>query len=114
MLIRYNEVLKSRPASLLKEQKRLLQDDDQALRKALKNRMSNDRQKLDHFQKIVNILHPLNTMKRGFSVTRSKDGQVIKKAAQVRVQEEIFTEMADGNIESNVQKVNKGGTSWQK
>jgi exodeoxyribonuclease VII large subunit len=46
---------------------------------------------------------PKRLLQRGFSITRNKDGEIVKKSEQVRKGEEIVVELYNGNISAQVQ-----------
>jgi len=51
-------------------------------------------------------LSPLAVLGRGYSVTqRISDGQVVRNAAAVRVDEQLRTRLAQGQIVSRVERV---------
>ena len=56
---------------------------------------------------MIEIAHPANTMRRGFSVTRTSTGKVVKSVRDVASREEIATELADGALSSRVEAVRK-------
>jgi exodeoxyribonuclease VII large subunit len=49
------------------------------------------------------MLSPLAVLNRGYSVTYKTDGSVIKKTTDVQPDEEIITQVANGEIRSSVQ-----------
>lgn len=110
-LIHISEFFKSQPATLLKDQNRLTKDRNDLLIRVLKLRFDNDKKKLANYTKMVDILHPANTMKRGFSITRSKEGELIRTVKAVKTHEEIVTEVCDGRLISEVKVLNRGGRS---
>ena len=73
----------------------------------LKARLQKDNLKLSSIEKVIAFAHPLNTIKRGFSITRTKDGKILRKSSQVSVNMELITEILDGVIEAQVRAVTK-------
>ena len=71
---------------------------------------------------MIDMVHPGNTLKRGFSITRAKDGSVLKSICSVHTEDELTTEVADGVIISSVNNIGKakekigdrGGELWLK
>lgn len=53
----------------------------------------------------LEALNPKKVLNRGYSISASKDGKVIKSVADVNPGEEIITSVADGTIISTVEKV---------
>ncbi|MFA5104390.1 MAG: exodeoxyribonuclease VII large subunit [Candidatus Margulisiibacteriota bacterium] len=60
--------------------------------------------KIDGFGEKVRIYDPVNTLKLGFSITRGKNGRVIKNIDQVSAGDDMVTCLAGGRIFSNVNK----------
>jgi len=50
----------------------------------------------------LEAMHYRNVLRRGFSVTRSPEGAILRSVAQVRPQQPIETELADGKFTSRV------------
>ena len=50
----------------------------------------------------LRLLDPVNTMARGWSITRDARGKTIRNAAQVAAGEHITTQLSDGTITSTV------------
>ncbi|VAW12577.1 hypothetical protein MNBD_BACTEROID05-1346, partial [hydrothermal vent metagenome] len=47
--------------------------------------------------------HPVNTMKRGFSITRDARGNVIRSVKAIAPESVLKTELVDGIIKSKVE-----------
>jgi exodeoxyribonuclease VII large subunit len=101
-IIHMAEVIKNRPMTLLKNSEKTLILQSDHLKKTVKRRLSDDKVKLGNFKKIIDIAHPLNTMRRGFSITRTANGRVLKSISDVSSEEQITTECMDGLVYSNV------------
>ncbi len=63
--------------------------------------------RLDGFEAQLRLLDPVNTMKRGWSITRGADGKVVSDVASVKPGTKITTEVVGGTIESTVDSANK-------
>ncbi len=59
-------------------------------------------QRFRHTEGILRVLGPHATLRRGYSITTSDTGAVIKSASEVRPGELIHTRVADGSIASRV------------
>jgi exodeoxyribonuclease VII large subunit len=57
---------------------------------------------LGHVTSTVAMLDPAKTLKRGFSLVRNMQGQIISKTSQVRAGQDLVTEVSDGMIRSRV------------
>lgn len=68
------------------------------------------RQKEQHFLQQVSILEaisPLTVLTRGYSITRQKDGDIIRDTKDLVVGDEISTKLPDGYILSTIKSVNR-------
>lgn len=101
-LIRLAEALKQRPILLLKDNRKELQHREESFERALKQFFQNAQLKLRGYEKIVDFVHPINTMKRGFSITRTSDGKILRQAEKVKAGQVIRTELAEGVVDSKV------------
>ncbi len=64
-----------------------------------------ENKKVTNFSKMISAFSPEKTLKRGFSITRTKDGQTIKSIKNVKVGFETLTEVKDGTFASSVKKI---------
>jgi exodeoxyribonuclease VII large subunit len=67
--------------------------------------LKNIKAKLKHFEEKAGILDPMNTVKRGFSITRLADGRTLRSVKDVKEKERITTIVADGKVQSQVQEI---------
>ena len=63
--------------------------------------------KLEGYEARLRLLDPINTMKRGWSITRGADGKVITDLKSVKPGEKITTEVVGGSIDSTIDSVSK-------
>jgi len=61
---------------------------------------------MDNYKSNVNFIDPINTIQRGFSITRV-DGSAIKSINKVRKGKDIITTVSDGEIKSTVNLTKK-------
>ena len=66
------------------------------------NRFSTVEQRLSQLVRLLHSFSPEKTLKRGYSITRTKDGQVIKHAAALKAGAVLLTQLADGQVASRV------------
>jgi exodeoxyribonuclease VII large subunit len=104
-IIRMQEVIKHRPGALLKDHQKSLKERRSALKKTIDACLENNHLKLANYKKMIDIVHPANTIKRGFSITRTGDGKILKSIHSVHAKEKVSTEVADGVITSEVQRL---------
>ncbi|MBU0469658.1 MAG: exodeoxyribonuclease VII large subunit [Candidatus Omnitrophica bacterium] len=104
-IVRFSELLKYRPVSFLKDNlNRLDQKNIDMLEKA-KLRINKEKDRLKSYCKIIEIVSPKNTLKRGFSITRCSNGKIIKSVLGLSNNDKLITEVSDGIIESKVDKI---------
>lgn len=104
-IIRMQEVIKHRSGALLNDHQKSLKERRSVLKKAIHIYLVNNRSKLISYQKLIDFAHPVNTIKRGFSITRTKNGTILKSIRSVHSKEEVTTEVSDGLITSEVKQV---------
>ena len=97
-----SEALKRTPAVRFKEARKSLADRQEHLKKIIYLHLQNSRTKINHYQKLTQMADPKNTLKRGFSITRSHDGQLIRSIKDANEGKKITTQLVDGIINSTV------------
>ncbi len=106
-ITRYQEAIKRQPFVLLNNKKADVKYKRADFIKTIQSVIQGEKQKVNHVQKIIDIAHPANTLKRGFSITRDVDGKVVKAVEQVAKDDVIATEVFDGMLKSKVDLVKK-------
>ena len=106
-IVGIQEIIRQRPAVLLRERRNKLDDRSRTLAKTAKGLLAGNRLKVMNYQKMIDMVDPVNTLKRGFSITRDKNGAVLKSIQAVRPDGGLSTEVADGIITSTVVKTEK-------
>jgi len=94
------ETLKRAPSVRFKAAKKLVLDEHERLKKIIHLHLQNSRTKISHYLKLVQMADPKNTLKRGFSITRSAQGKVIRSIDEVKDGEVISTQLMDGILNS--------------
>lgn len=72
------------------------------LTSAVQHALANHEQRIDGVAKRVELLDPRNVMKRGWSITRTKDGRVLRSVTEVAPGDPLTTLVADGTVVSSV------------
>lgn len=106
-LIRFGEILKHKPVVLLNDRKNALTVHGDRLKRGTRTLIIKRQDQLKACKRIIEIAHPANTMKRGFSITRNKTGKVVKSIKDVVSREEITTELMDGSLDSRVESIKR-------
>lgn len=69
---------------------------------SIRTRLSHSREQFGQIATHLDAVSPLSTLARGYSVTTTAEGVVLKKAKQLRAGDTLKTRLADGIIESEV------------
>jgi len=96
------EAIQRTPALKFKDSRKSLGDSQEHLKKIIYLHLQNSRTKINQFDKLAQMASPDNTLKRGFSITRSQEGQLIRSVKDVKVIKGITTQLVDGIINSEV------------
>jgi exodeoxyribonuclease VII large subunit len=75
------------------------------LNTAMSHQLQNRQQQFAQQVALLNSLNPLNTLQRGYSVTRDLKGKVIHSTSQLQVDDEIETTLAEGTVVSKVTQI---------
>lgn len=106
-LVRLREALKHKPNVFLNGRRNALAAQEARAKQSARTLIARHHTQLKAYKRIIEIAHPVNTMKRGFSITRTKAGKVVKRIQDVASREEIKTELMDGSLESRVESIRK-------
>jgi len=68
-------------------------------------RINNEKKLIVVKTSTLQALDPKNNLRKGFSITRNKNGQLIKSIDDLESGDHIFTEIFDGEIKSSIKKV---------
>jgi exodeoxyribonuclease VII large subunit len=96
------QALKRTSAVRFKGSRKSLDDAQEHLKKIIYLRLQNSRTKISQYQKLAQMADPKNTLKRGFSITRSRKGHLIRSIKDVKDIKAITTQLVDGIINSEV------------
>ena len=83
-----------------------LDDRDGQLKKIIYLHLQNTRTKINSYQKLIQMADPQNTLKRGFSITRSQEGNLIRSLKDAGKTKTLSTQLIDGIILSKIHEVN--------
>ncbi|MFZ9591783.1 MAG: exodeoxyribonuclease VII large subunit, partial [Ilumatobacteraceae bacterium] len=70
-----------------------------------------EKSSLDALADRVRLLDPVNTMARGWSITRNAGGQTIRDVSKLKTGDKLVTTFANGSATSNVQEISLKGKS---
>jgi len=72
------------------------------LRQALDKNFQQKKQDFVHWVEALNIVSPLATIARGYSVTKAKKGNIITSVNDVEINEEVSVQVSDGFLQAKV------------
>jgi len=67
-----------------------------------KNCMKMNQNALSNYGNSLNLLSPLNTLSRGYTITQDKEGKIITSIKKIKENELIFSKFHDGKVTSKV------------
>ena len=102
-----NLLFKSSPHSLIKEKEIKFIYLKKQLMRNFKDLITKKNQEWLALMDKLNIVSPLATLDRGYSITSTKKNGVIFKRKDLAIGESIYTQLSDGIIQSVVEKIDK-------
>lgn len=78
---------------------------NQRLVYAMQNNLQHKSESFVHLIEQLQLVSPLATIARGYSVTRNKDNRVVHSTAQLAINEEISIQISDGSIRAKVTNI---------
>ena len=76
-----------------------------------RRRLENGSQLLDVLEARLSAADPAQALKRGYSITTTTDGQLVRRADQVGVGASITTRLAQGTVTSTVDAIDPSSSS---
>jgi exodeoxyribonuclease VII large subunit len=101
-VLRACESIKRLPVVLIKDASRGIKDRRINLAKTIQLNLNNARIKIKHSEKVIQLASPVQTLKRGFSITRGADGKALRSARQIKKGAKITTELLEGTLNSEI------------
>ena len=95
-------LLQQSPAKVIQLQQEKTQQNMQRISHAMQNTLQHKSESFVHLIEQLQLVSPLATIARGYSVTRNKNNTVITKVTQVCKDEEISVQLTDGSINARV------------
>ncbi|GAA5316079.1 MAG: exodeoxyribonuclease VII large subunit [Candidatus Pelagadaptatus aseana] len=94
------------PAPYILHLKEKVEQLNDKLNTSMQHLLHNRQQQFAQQVALLNSLNPLNTLQRGYSVTRDTQGKVIHSAKQLQTGDTLETTLADGRVVSEVTDLN--------
>ncbi len=105
MLTRMKESFKRLPISIIKESRKQSEQRRLDLKRTIQLHLQTSKTKIQSYQKIIDVVDPRNTLKRGFSITRDSKGKVIKSTKDLNKLSTVTTHLNDGILISEVKEI---------
>jgi len=103
--LKYNmqSLLNNRPDQFIDYQKIQLEDLTSRLAYSSELNIENKKSQLANLSRTMQAVSPLNTLSRGYSITRDKNGETVTNARQLRKGDKIVSEFNKGKVTSRVE-----------
>jgi len=103
--LKYNmqSLLNNRPDQFIDYQKIQLEDLTSRLVYSSELNIENKKSQLANLSRTMQAVSPLNTLSRGYSITRDKNGETVTNARQLRKGDRIVSEFNKGKVTSRVE-----------
>ncbi|PID93251.1 MAG: exodeoxyribonuclease VII large subunit [Bacteroidetes bacterium] len=100
-IARTTATIKQKSNLALFQQKNLLTRNHLLMESNVKNRLLREEERIRNLQKLVQILHPENTLRRGFSITL-KEGKALTDSSSLKEGDQVETTLFKGSITSMI------------
>lgn len=67
--------------------------------------LQQQKQRINQHERSLELLHPKNTLRRGYSITRDQHGKVIRNTADLQIKSYITSELSQGELKSQVTEI---------
>ncbi|MEJ2045186.1 MAG: exodeoxyribonuclease VII large subunit [Reinekea sp.] len=95
----------SSPTRQLQERQQHLERLTKTLHKQIQTALTQSQSRFQQAIARLNVLSPLGTLERGYSITRSEAGKVIQRSSQLKKDDRIETLLKEGRIVSTVTEI---------
>ena len=92
-----------RPNKTIAAYQKQLQQLSAGLEKAANQHTKQAGQSLHNLALRLNSVSPLNTLARGYSITKRENGNIVQKASDVKTGDKLVTQLNEGTITSTVE-----------
>ena len=106
-IMRFFEIIKQQPIRFLHQKTTNLHSNQQILTKTCFSKIKNNQTKIQHYERMVTIAHPNNTLRRGFSITKTKNGELVRSTENIHEGDHLVTQLYNGMFHSEVKNVRK-------
>lgn len=98
----HQRLLQQSPTKTIRLQQQQVKQSHHRIVQAMQNSLQHQGESFGHLVEQLQIVSPLATIARGYSVTRSIENELITKVQQVQVGDEITVQLSDGKVNAEV------------
>jgi len=99
------------PAHMINTYRQRLDEVSSRLDKAIQTRLNRTGLQLENLRRSLQSLNPIAVLNRGYAiVTREIDGNVVKNASHIGIDEDIHIQVSQGSLDARITKTNPGGS----
>jgi exodeoxyribonuclease VII large subunit len=99
------------PAHMINTYRQRLDEVSSRLEKAVQTRLDRTGLQLENLRRSLQSLNPIAVLNRGYAiVTREIDGNVVKNASHIGIDEDIHIQVSQGSLDARITKTNPGGS----
>lgn len=95
------------PARQMQIQRQRLEEKRAQMIKLSRHRLSADRERLAHYQRLLTSLGPENTLSRGYAIVQDAQGNVIRAADQTEQGDAVRIRLSRGKVIATVDKIER-------
>jgi exodeoxyribonuclease VII large subunit len=99
-----------RPFDMVRQPSRQVDELQMRLMTLIRRQLAATRRQMQHHAERLESLSPLAVLRRGYSVTRTTDGRVVREAGKLKLNDAVITNVEHGTIYSRVERVE--AESW--
>jgi exodeoxyribonuclease VII large subunit len=92
-----------RPAQMVVRRRAEVAGVQARLENAAKYQLERAKQRLVSLERSIALLGPEQTLRRGYSITRKTNGEILQRSEDVKPGDEILTRLAEGEVKSRVE-----------
>ena len=100
----HSSLREHRPDQLLRIRRQELGGLGERLLRGGAQRLGALRGRLEHAANVLRVLGPQSTLSRGYSITRTEAGEIVRSVAQAPAATRLVTQLADGEVRSRVEE----------
>lgn len=100
----------ARPLDMVRQPSRQVDELQLRLMTLIRRQLAATRRQMQHHAERLESLSPLAVLRRGYSVTRTTDGRVVREAGKLKLNDAVITNVEHGTIYSRVERVE--AESW--